>query len=72
MKVFVWQRVSQATGSYHTEGGVVVFAADENRARALANAQEGCAIAADEMPDDVRESSGVERVFIMKDVGCCQ
>ena len=72
MKVFVWQRVGKCSDNYHEEGGVVVFAATEDRARELANAESGCAIRPDEAPDDVRDvTGGNERVFIMPDAGCC-
>jgi len=74
MKVFVWERVQHASSSYHSEGGVVVFAETEERARELANAQTGWGteISADELPDEVREVvGGEEKVFIMPDAGCC-
>lgn len=54
MKVFIWERVERCSGNYHPEGGVVVFAVTEERARELANSREGCNIAPEEMPDDVR------------------
>lgn len=72
MKVFVWERIENATTSYHSQGGVVVFAADEARARELANATGGCTIASTERPDDVRDvDGGDEKVYIMADQGCC-
>lgn len=72
MKVFVWSRVDKCSDNYHEEGGVVVFAETEERARKLANAESGCAIRADEQPDDVRDvADGNECVFIMPDAGCC-
>jgi hypothetical protein len=72
VKVFVWRRVEEATNSYHSAGGVVVFAEDEERARLLANAVQGCSIWPDEAPDDVRECVGGEpAVYVMPDAGCC-
>lgn len=72
MKVFIWQRVDKCSNYYHEEGGVVVFAATEERARELANTHDGCSIRDDELPDAVRDvSSGDECVFIMPDAGCC-
>lgn len=72
MKVFVWNSVGECSDNYHTNGGVVVFAETEERARALANAEEGCNIGPDELPDDVREVSGGEAaVYIFPDAGCC-
>ena len=73
MKVFVWERIKRASSNYHSEGGVVVFAETEERARELAN-ESGweCTIAADELPDEVREVvGGEEKMFIMIDAGCC-
>ncbi|NLZ11094.1 MAG: hypothetical protein GX086_07160 [Alcaligenaceae bacterium] len=72
MKVFVWKEVAQCSDSYHSEGGVVVFAENEERARDLANSTPGCAIQHDEAPDEVRDvMGGSERVFIFPDAGCC-
>lgn len=72
MKVFVWERINQATDNYHSQGGVVVFAETEERARELVNKIDGCVIDEDEMPDEIRDViDGVEKVFIMPDAGCC-
>ncbi len=77
MKVFVWERVGECSDNYHSEGGVVVFAATEERARKLANTRKGCNILPDEKPDEVRwvldgdDVDGVEAVYIMPDAGCC-
>lgn len=73
MKVFVWERVKHCTGSWHTEGGVVVFADSEERARELANTYDGCRIAANEKPSAVVSVTGdvPEMVYIMPDAGCC-
>ena len=69
MKVFVWERIKNAI--WHTEGGLVVFAETEERARELANAESGCELGANEAPDDVRDvAGGEERVFIMPDSDC--
>lgn len=72
MKVFVWERIDNATDNYHSQGGLVVFAETEERARALANLVNGCSLKSEETPDYVREIfGGEERVFIMPDAGCC-
>ena len=72
MRVFVWNRIDKATANYHSEGGLVVFAGTEERARELANAERDCELKAEELPDDVREvMGGVECVYIMPDAGCC-
>ena len=73
MKVFLWDRIAEATDNYHSAGGLVVFADTEERARELANAERGCKLQADELPDDVREViGGVECVYIMPNAGCCR
>lgn len=71
MKVFVWERVDHVTDNWHTEGGPVVFAETEERARELANAQSGCELKPEEAPDGVRDvAGGEEKIFIMPDAGC--
>lgn len=72
MKVFIWHSVGKCSDHYHEDGGVVVFAESEGRARELANAEPGCKIRAAEAPDDVREViGGEEKVYIMPNAGCC-
>lgn len=72
MKVFIWEEVAKCSDNYHSEGGIVVFAETEERARSLANSRSGCSIKPDEMPDSVREVvGGEESVFIMPNAGCC-
>lgn len=73
MKVFIWDWVSKCTDSWHEDGGVVVVAADEAAARALANQRPGCAIKEDEAPALVLpvEGAAEARVFIMPNAGCC-
>lgn len=71
MKVFVWQRIDKCTSSYHSEGGVVVFAENEKAARDLANQIPGCVIDDDETPDYIYEDQAEEKVFIFPDAGCC-
>lgn len=72
MKVFVWHQIDKCSSNYHEDGGVVVFAESEARAREIANARGGCAIRDDETPDEVRDVlGGGEAVFIMPNAGCC-
>jgi hypothetical protein len=72
MKVFVWERAEHVTNNWHTEGGLVVFAETEDRARELANAERGCELKPEESPDEVRDvAGGEEKVFVMPDAGCC-
>jgi predicted nucleic acid-binding protein len=71
MKVFIWKEVKKVSDRYHSQGGLVVFAKDENRARQLANSQEYIEIQKSEKVNEVRDASGDEAVFIFPDAGCC-
>jgi len=72
MKVFIWEEVDQATDSFHPEGGVVVFAETLEKAIELANKENGCNIASNCEPDEIREViGGEEKVYIMPNAGCC-
>lgn len=71
MKVFVWNYISNLTDNYHSGGGLIVFAEDEERARELAIA-EGVKFTDTDVPDDVRiVDGGEEKVYVMPDAGCC-
>ena len=72
MKIFVWKSINKVSDNYHEDGGLVVFAKDEARAREIANATDGVALKPTEAPDDVREMvDGEEAVFTFPDAGCC-
>jgi hypothetical protein len=71
MKVFVWNDVAELTNNWHSDGGLVVFAGTEERARELATA-EGVKFQEKDLPDDVRVVvGGAEAVYIMPNAGCC-
>jgi hypothetical protein len=71
MKVFVWDYISELTDNYHSGGGLIVFAENEERAKELAVA-EGVKFADTDVPGDVRiVDGGLEKVYIMPDAGCC-
>ena len=71
MKVFIWCDVETMSEYYHSNGGVVVFAETEDRAREIANV-DGCSIKPEEKPDEVRDvAGGEEKVFYMPNAGCC-
>jgi hypothetical protein len=76
MKIFIWQRVKKCSAFYHPEGGVVVIAGCEQRAREISkNLDEygdGCDIDPLEKPTFVCECSAKEeKVFTFPDAGCC-
>ena len=70
MKVFVWNRIENASRSWHSEGGLVVFAETLERAIVLANEKYAFPTEA-EKPDEVREVDGDEACYVMPDAGCC-
>lgn len=70
MRLYIWERIIKATENYHSEGALVVIAADESRARALARDKVE-ALRDDERPDHVREADGPEQVWVFPDAGCC-
>lgn len=72
MKVFIWERVRQCSNNWHSEGGVVVIAESEERARELANSDEECDIKPEEAVSHVVNTDATEeKVFIFPDAGCC-
>lgn len=70
MNVYIWEYVAKCTDNYHSEGGVVVFAEFEERARELAK-EKGCTIAEDELPVVREVVWGEEYVYVFPDAGCC-
>ena len=62
VKIFVWKSINKVSDNYHEDGGLVVFAKDEARAREIANATDGVALKPTEAPDDVREMAERLRV----------
>jgi hypothetical protein len=73
MKVFVWNDIQTLTQNYHSDGGLVVFAEDLERAKALAITH-GVVFSDDEVPCDIRDvdsPDGVEAVYLFPNAGCC-
>jgi len=73
MKVFVWDRIRDVSDNYHSEGGLVVFAQDEERARIIANETCGVSLSDEEIPNKVVDVDGTtqESVHTFPDAGCC-
>ena len=74
MKVFVWERVNNATHNYHDEGGITVFAANLALARGLISQE--CPAECEALttePDLTADVSNdvAERIFVFPDAGCC-
>lgn len=73
MKLFMWDCVRRATGSYHDEGGIIVIAETLERAREMVAADKervNCE-ALTTNPDLIRECEGPEHIAIHQDAGCC-
>lgn len=73
MKLFMWDRVGRASGSYHDEGGIVVIAETLARAREMISADKArvnCEALTVE-PDLIRECEGPEHLSVHEDAGCC-
>jgi hypothetical protein len=73
MKLFMWDSVGGATGSYHDDGGVVVIAETLERAREMIASEkerEKCEALTLE-PDLIRECDGAEHISIHPNAGCC-
>lgn len=73
MKVFVWNRIANVSQNYHSEGGLVVFAESEERARSIANETGEITIDESEMPDKVADVADTteESIHSFPDAGCC-
>lgn len=82
MTVFIWERIEQCTENYHSEGGVVAIAKDEERARELVNQTQisnkwgdlsYTKIEDSEKPDAMYwlHDDEEEAVFLFPDAGCC-
>lgn len=73
MKIFIWERVENATSNYHSGGGVVVVA--ETLEQAMSMAEEHGVRFGDEYdtaPIALELSDEQEpRVFVFPDAGCC-
>ncbi len=74
MKIFIWNEIEKCSDNYHTEGGLVVIAETEERAREMVSASK-CSLQDSEKPDEVfdltTESDPKEKVFVFPDAGCC-
>jgi len=74
MKIYIFNRLKVVSGCYHSGGGAVIVARDEQGARELVEHSDSLEITDDEwnsvitynLSDDVSEE-----VFIFPDAGCC-
>ena len=71
MKVFVWDYIDLLTNSYHSSGGLIVFAENVERAMELATMQGVTFSNSDSLVDVRIVDGGEEKVYIMPDAGCC-
>jgi len=70
MKIFIWEYVEELTDQYHSDGGLVIIAQDEERARQLA-AERDVKFRDDEVPVSYDITAEKEKVYIFPDNGCC-
>ncbi len=69
MKIFIWDYVGELTDNYHSDGGLVVIADNDVRARALAEEQ---GVKFDNEPYVSHGTDATEeKVYIFRDAGCC-
>lgn len=73
MKVYIWKDIGQVSYNYHPEGGLVVVAESEARAREIANSYPDIEVLEGEKPDVcIAAGEGEEeRVIPFPNAGCC-
>ena len=73
MKIFTWERVSNATDNYHSGGGVMVVAENIEHAMALAEEQGVVFFSEYDSPCIEYDLLGdyEPNVIIFPDAGCC-
>lgn len=71
MNAYVWKSIKRAASGHHPEGGLLVVAGDESRARELAHAERAF-VGTDELPDVVYplKNSEPEHVIVFVSAGC--
>lgn len=82
MKIFIWEYVKELTHRWHSGGGLVVIAKDEERARVLASEyidkevqdEPYINLPKDKAPDlifEIANSQVEEKVVTFPNAGCC-
>lgn len=74
MQVFIFPHLEQVSGNYHTNGGAVIIAENDEKARQLAEQTDGLQISESEWQTaEVFTISGdaPPKVYIYPDAGCC-
>lgn len=74
MKIFVWKRVYKVSDNYHDEGGLLVVAENEERAKELIGAEQNVIVTDEEWAEVITyELMDVEkeRIITFPDAGCC-
>ena len=74
MNMYVWEDIQELTDNYHSDGGLVVLASSEARARELA-IERGVKFGQNDVPDVYPlcacSATEEERVYLFPDAGCC-
>lgn len=74
MKVFVWEYVGKVSDNYHEEGGLLVVAHNEERAKELITAEPYVNVTEDDWKDVIIIDAlpgEKERLITFPDAGCC-
>lgn len=80
MKLFVWDRIKKVSDEYHEDGGLLIIAESEKRARQMAKEYVTyfyktiiypIDLKEHEKPTLIRECEGPEFIITFPDSGCC-
>lgn len=73
MKIFIWERISNVTDSYHDGGGLTVIAPSLQEARDLINKElpEDCGALTTDPDHEFTVDSEESKVIVFPDSGCC-
>ena len=74
MNIYIWQWLDQVSNNWHRDGGLVVAAKDDARARELIAGEEHVEVTEEEWQEvTVYEAveGQIEGIFVFPDAGCC-
>ncbi|MEK4824461.1 hypothetical protein NSS71_07875 [Niallia sp. FSL W8-0951] len=74
MKMFIWQYNDQVSPNYHSGGGLMVIAENEDHVKKLIQADEDIAITEKEWKEVIiyeLKNEEEPKVFVFPDAGCC-
>lgn len=75
MKVFIFDRISQVSGNWHPEGGLVIIAKDIEHAKKLIEGDKNIKPCKKEWEFvetyDLKDKKATPKFWVMPDAGCC-